>query len=208
MKLTTPVMLLVVSGILSYSAKAETSLTIDPGAALIVVDLQKSILSRPTAHPIDPIVQRAATLAEAFRRRGFPVVFVNSMAQPPGRTQQQHRSEGQPAADRADLIPQLGRQPGDHFVSKVGWSAFARTDLDAYLKKSAVTQVVILGYSTTVAIESTARQAYDSGYNVLLVSDAITDTNADAHEKSFSLTFPRLGETAKTQQIVDRLGSP
>jgi nicotinamidase-related amidase len=50
--------------------------TIDPKTALIVIDLQKGIVDAPTVHPVPEIVERSATLADAFRRRGLPVVLV------------------------------------------------------------------------------------------------------------------------------------
>lgn len=60
--------------------------TLDISAALIVIDLQKGILSLPTAHPAAEIVDRSARLARAFRRRGQTVVLVNVTAPALGRT--------------------------------------------------------------------------------------------------------------------------
>ena len=49
------------------------------------------------------------------------------------------------------------------------------------LRRRGVTQVVLTGVATSVGVESTARSAYDLGYNVTLVVDAMTDRDADAH---------------------------
>ena len=46
---------------------------------------------------------------------------------------------------------------------------------------AASTQVVLAGIATSAGVESTARSAYDLGYNVALVVDAMTDRDADAH---------------------------
>ncbi len=64
---------------------------LDPNTALIVIDLQKGIVSRPTAHPAAVVVSRARTLAEAFRRHGLPVVLVNVAGGAPGRSEQAPR---------------------------------------------------------------------------------------------------------------------
>jgi nicotinamidase-related amidase len=45
-----------------------TVTTLDPKTALIVIDLQKGIVSRPTAHPVGEVMKRASALAGAFRR--------------------------------------------------------------------------------------------------------------------------------------------
>jgi Isochorismatase family len=70
---------------------------------------------------------------------------------------------------------------------------------------ASVAQVVLAGISTSIGVESTARSAYDYGYNVALVIDAMTDRNADAHRHSVETIFPRLGETATTDAVLNLL---
>jgi nicotinamidase-related amidase len=65
--------------------------------------------------------------------------------------------------------------------------------------------VVIAGVATGTGVESTARQAYEAGFNVTLAIDAMTDTRAEAHDYSIAKIFPRLGETGTTQEIIDLL---
>ena len=102
----------------------------------------------------------------------------------------------------ADLVPELNQQQADHLVTKRTWGAFSYTDLDAYLKTRGVTQVVVAGIATSIGVESTARQASELGYNVLLALDAMTDLNAEAHANSVNWVFPKLGETGSTQEII------
>jgi nicotinamidase-related amidase len=66
---------------------------------------------------------------------------------------------------------------------------------------------VLVGIATSIGVESTARSAYDLGYNVTLVVDAITDRNADAHRHSIEKIFPRLGETDTTDNVLKLLQS-
>ncbi len=136
---------------------------LDPKTALIIIDLQKGIVGMPTVHPTAEIVKRASALAEAFRRHGLPVVLVNVEAGAPGRTEMPPRVRDFPAG-WADLVPELNQQPEDHTVTKRTWGAFVKTGLDEYLKGLGVTQVVIVGVSTTAGVESTARQAYEHGF--------------------------------------------
>jgi nicotinamidase-related amidase len=182
-----------------------TVTVIDPNTALIVIDLQKGIVSHPTVHPIGQVIEHGCALADAFRRHSLPVVLVNVDAGPPGRTEQPRRTREFPAG-WTDLIPELNRQPRDHLVTKRTWGAFTNTDLEAYLKTLGVTQVAIVGVSTSGGVEQTARHAYELGFNVILAVDAMTDTNGDAHSYSVARTFPRLGETGTTAEIVDLLG--
>ncbi|HEY4248255.1 MAG TPA: isochorismatase family protein [Lacunisphaera sp.] len=174
--------------------------TLDPLTALIVIDLQKGVVTLPTVHPAQEVVRNASALADAFRRAGLPVVLVNVTAGAPGRTEQP--PGGQRPAGWTDLVPELNRQPQDHTVSKQTWGAFTRTDLEQHLRKLSVTQVVIIGISTSIGVESTARQAYEFGFNVTLAIDAMTDLRAEAHANSVARIFPRLGETGTTAEII------
>jgi nicotinamidase-related amidase len=54
-------------------------------------------------------------------------------------------------------------------------------------------------------VESTARSAYDLGYSVALVVDAMTDRDADAHRYCVEKIFPRLGETDTTENVLKLL---
>ena len=182
-----------------------TVTVLDPKTALVVIDLQKGIVSFPTVHAIAEIVARASALAEAFRRQSLPVVLVNVDAVAPGRSEQAIRLGALPAG-WTDLVPELNRQPQDHVVTKRTWGAFTNTDLEAHLKSLGVTQVVITGVATSAGVESTARHAHELGFNVVLAVDAMTDMNADAHHNSLTRIFPRLGETGTTQDIIELLG--
>lgn len=177
---------------------------LDPKTALVLIDLQKGIVSMPTAHPSAAIVKRAATLADAFRGRKLPVVLVNVTGGAPGRVDQPRG--GDRPADWADLVPELNRQPSDHTVTKRTFGAFTNTDLEGYLRKQGVTQIVLAGISTSIGVESTGRFAFELGFNVTFAIDAMTDLNPDAHTNSVTLIFPRVGETGTTQDIIDRLG--
>jgi nicotinamidase-related amidase len=177
---------------------------LDPITALIVVDLQAGLVGSAFIHPIGGIIERAATLIGVFRRHGLPIVLVNVDGTAPGRTERP-RHAGPFADGWTNIIPELDHQPGDIVVTERSWGAFASTDLEARLKALGVTQVVIAGVATGTGVESTARQAYEQGFNVTLAVDAMTDGRPEAHDYSIANVFPRLGETGSTQAIVDLL---
>ncbi len=177
---------------------------LDPKTALVVIDMQKGIVGLPTVHPAADIVARVATLTRAFRAHGLPVVLVNVTGVAPGRTDAGRHAL--PAdADWAEFLPELDRQPGDHVVTKLQWGAFHGTSLDQYLRRNGVTEVVLVGIATSIGVESTARNAYELGYNVALVVDAMTDMQAEAHRNSVETIFPRLGERLTTDEVLNLL---
>ena len=128
---------------------------LDTTTALIVIDLQKVMLGLPTVHPVGEVVNHAGALADAFRRHRLPVVLVNADGGAPGRTEQAFRMHEFPAG-WTDLLPDLNQQPEDHIVTKQTWGAFTNTDLEQYLKEQGVTQVVIVGFSSTTPLKEQA----------------------------------------------------
>jgi isochorismate hydrolase len=63
----------------------------------------------------------------------------------------------------------------------------------------------ILALPTLIGVESTARSAWENSYNLIFVEDAITDVDSSSHAHNFTKIFPRLGEIATTEQIIDTL---
>jgi nicotinamidase-related amidase len=175
--------------------------TLDPKTALIVVDLQKGILARVEAKAMSSVIENAVVLLGAFRKHKLPVVLVNAAGVAPGRNEQPRMPANFPP-DFIELIPELKQQPSDHTVTKRTWGAFTNTDLDAWLKKNGVTQIVVCGVATSAGVESTARFANELGYNVTLAIDAMTDLSPEAHDNSITRIFPRLGETGMSAEIV------
>ncbi|MGV7243438.1 isochorismatase family protein, partial [Caballeronia sp. M23-90] len=70
-----------------------------------------------------------------------------------------------------------------------------------------VTTTWVTGVATGTGVESTARQAYEHGFNVTPAIDAMTDSRSEAHDYSIRNVFPRLGETGTAQNIIDLLGT-
>lgn len=179
--------------------------TLDPNVALIVIDLQKGIVDGKFVHPIGEIIEKSRELIDVFRANNLPVVLVNVDGRAPGRTEQGPRSRTSFAEGWTEFLPELGRQPGDIVVTKRSWGAFATTDLERELRARDVTQVVVAGVATSGGVESTARQAYEQGFNVTIALDAMTDMREEAHQYCIRNVFPRVGETGSTQDIVTLL---
>jgi nicotinamidase-related amidase len=178
--------------------------TLNPQTALIIIDLQKGIVSLPLVHPVAELVKNARALADAFRTHSLPVVLVNVAGIAPGRTEQP-RHTGDFPAGWTDLIPELSQQPTDHCITKYTAGAFAKTGLEEHLRGQGVTQVVLAGISTSSGVESSARQAYELGFHVTLAIDAMTDASMDPHIHSLTKIFPRLGESGRTQEVLNLL---
>jgi nicotinamidase-related amidase len=112
------------------------------------------------------------------------------------------RSTGALPPDWSELIPELDRQPSDIVILKRQWGAFYGTDLDLQLRRRNLTTIILCGISTEFGVESTARDAYERGYELIFAEDAMTGSNAESHANSVGRIFPRMGLVRSTGEIL------
>jgi|SRR5208337_3191056 len=178
--------------------------------ALVVIDLQKGITSMST-EPYDTktVISNAVKLANAFRENKMSVFLVHvsfskgtalqsiaDLAMP---------SRGEMPADWADIVPELGPAPSDVVITKRQWGAFYGTDLDLRLRRGDVDTIVLAGIATTYGVESTARFAYEYGYQQIFAEDAMSDRSTEAHKSSIEFVLKRIGRVRKTADILQAL---
>jgi nicotinamidase-related amidase len=177
---------------------------------LVVIDLQKGITSVQT-QPYDTktVISNAAKLAKAFRDNRMSIFLVHvapsketalqtvtDVSMPP-------RSDLPP--DWADIVPELGPEPSDVVITKRQWGAFYGTDLDLRLRRGGLDTIVLAGIATTYGVESTARFAYEYGYQQIFAEDAMSDRSKEAHNRSVEFVLKRIGRARKTAEILKAL---
>ena len=178
--------------------------------ALVVIDLQKGITSIST-EPYDSktVISNAVKLANAFRENKMPVFLVH-VSFSEGTALQPNAdlvmpSRGEMPADWADIVPELGPTPSDVIITKRQWGAFYGTDLDLRLRRGRIDTIALAGIATTYGVESTARFAYEYGYQQVFAEDAMSDRSAEAHKSSVEFVLKRIGRVRKTSEILQAL---
>jgi nicotinamidase-related amidase len=104
-----------------------------------------------------------------------------------------------------EILDELKPVPGEHVLRKTTVGAFASTAIDSLLRSLDVDQLYMVGVSTNMCVETTAREAADRGYQVTLVEDACATTFEDLHQVTLR-NFQRLfGRVAATDQVLAEL---
>jgi nicotinamidase-related amidase len=188
------------------------SLSLDPATtALIIIDLQRGIVARQTTpHSAAEVVGRCAMLAEAFRRVGSLVVLVHvAFSDDDGDRLKPTADSAPPAAplppDWSQLVPEIGPHPGDIVITKRQWGAFYGTDLDLQLRRRGVRTLVYGGIATNFGVESTARDAYERGFEQVFVEDAMSGLTPEAHQFAVTTIFPRIGRVRSTDEVLSAI---
>jgi biuret amidohydrolase len=186
-------------------------LDIDPErTALLIVDMQA--YSGQAPH----VVANNVRLLELWRDRARPVVFLrvgsllpDAQDQHPKRRISWGRGEGAVEPFRCPLgtpgyevRAELAPLPTELVLDKNGTGAFNTSAIDHYLRNLGVQNLVITGVSTNHCVDTTARDAADRGYNVILVEDACADSSASGQCATMSAVARHFGVVRSTDEVI------
>ena len=179
--------------------------------ALVLIDLQQGILPYAKA-PRDgaAVIANAVPLAAAFHARKAPVVRVKVGFSADGGDMLKAivdapNPPGASPSNWLDDPAELPTRPGDIAIVKRQWGAFHGTELDLQLRRRGIRTIVLAGIATAVGVESTARFAWELGYDIVFAEDATSGPDAAMHANSFGKVFPRLGRVRTTADVLAAL---
>ncbi|MBI5334278.1 MAG: cysteine hydrolase [Burkholderiales bacterium] len=195
-----------------YAFPIESSF--DPGsAALVIIDMQRDFcdsagyMGRRGADvsAAQALVPRIERLRDAARKAGMQVIYTREGHHPglgdlPPSKRAKTRLAGAEIGsagalgrllirgeDGWDIVPDLAPGPDEVVIDKVGTGAFYATDLEHRLRVRHIEQIVLVGVTTGVCVSSTAREAADRGFHVLVLADCCAEPDPYMHEIAMDL---------------------
>jgi nicotinamidase-related amidase len=190
-----------------------SELIFDPRrTAVVVIDLQKGIVGFPgTPHSAESVIANSVALLDAARSVGAQPILVHVGRSADGgdglkvACDEPMRAGASLPPDWSELIAELDRQPSDIVTLKRQWGAFYGTDLELQLRRRGLSTIVLCGIATEFGVESTARDAYERGFEQVFAGDAMTGRRAESHVNAITNIFPRMGRVRSTAEIVAAL---
>jgi nicotinamidase-related amidase len=192
----------------------EPSLTLDPRTtALVLIDLQKGIVARElTPYSAAKVLENAVTVGRRFNDAGGLVVPVHVAFSPEGADRLQQPVDAPMAAppggmppEWSELTPEIAALRAGVVITKRQWSAFHGTELDLQLRRRKISTIVLGGIATNFGVESTARDAWQHGYQLVIAEDMCSSMGAGLHEFAIEKILPRLGLIRRTADILAAL---
>lgn len=98
--------------------------------------------------------------------------------------------------------------PGDGEIvleGKRGLDAFGSTNLDFILRSKGIKTVVLAGFLTNCCVESTMRSAYEKGFEVYTLTDAVGATSLEEHANAIKYDYPMFSKPITTAEFVAAL---
>lgn len=207
----------------------------EPGSsAVLVVDVQNDFVhpggvrapSWPDGAPTEMVERRLAPFLGGARRAGLRIVWVVMEQTPASISAANARMKRKmyPAGpgsdpDDADLWAAaacrkgswgaelyLAPEPGDLLSPKSRYSAFVRTDLEERLRGEGVTSVLVTGVVMSQCVESTARDAYQRDFDVVLVEDCSAARTPEEHRATVRAIGESFGWVRRSEALLGAWG--
>jgi len=176
--------------------------------ALVVVDVQNGFVSKGGSYDqlgmsishYQQVLPKITQLIAICREAGLPIFYTQAVREQSGidlltkvhRILPQSREERirkKPICVRgtwdADIVDEIKPTPADHVVVKRRDSAFHDTEIGVWMKSLGVDTIVFCGIDTSICVEASLRDAFNNGYDVVLISDA----TASGSRKHFESTL-------------------
>jgi nicotinamidase-related amidase len=144
------------------------------------------------------LAKKTHELVAWCRQEGVPIIWVRQEFQPDLSDAFRHvRASGKRYAIRdtpgVALLSELDVSDTDHFVAKQRFSAFYQTNLDDILAELGARTLIMAGITTAWCVRSTAVDAYQRDYQVVLASDCMDGFTHAEHEASLNAMDGYLG---------------
>jgi ureidoacrylate peracid hydrolase len=200
-------------------------------AALIVIDVQKFIarpdlgqgakllelgledLNRDYFGRIDAAIANIRRLLDASRRAKLEVIYIAINAHTSDArdcSQVTRELKIRPPKDSPGnaIVDEIAPRPDEIVLHKITSSAFNSTPLHMVLQNLGKRTLILAGIITNGCVESTARDARDLGYRVIVAGDACATYSREAHDRTLKWLGRTIGNAVSTDEVLSRLAQP
>lgn len=170
--------------------------------ALLIVDCQNFYVDK---YPkLKRIISKVKKIADEMRGKALIVhalTVYDSKKELPRKDIQNQRFSCIKGSQDAEEVSEV-YDKRDKYVIKKHYSAFFNTNLDKILKKNKVKKIYITGLLTHCCVYATAIDAYQLGYDIVFVKDAIASYRQNLHKELFKFFSKSVGEVVSSRKFV------
>lgn len=179
--------------------------TINP--ALLVIDVQNGFVSKGGSYDLlgmetsyyREVIPKINNLINLCRNVGIPIFYTQAVRESSGidlltrshkilPKSREERIKKKPICVRetwdAEIVNEIKPAEGDHVVIKRRDSAFHDTEIGVWLRSLNIDTLIFCGIDTSICVETSLRDAFNIGYDVVLISDATASNNKKHYEST------------------------
>lgn len=175
--------------------------------ALLIVDMQNGFVSKGGSYDLMGInVSRYAEVVPTLKRLidycrsvKIPIFYSQAVREESGidlltrshrilPKSREERIKKRPICIRgswdAEIVDDLKPTADDHVVIKRRDSVFQDTEFEVWLQSLGIDSIIFSGIDTSICVESSLRDAFNHGYDIVMISDATASNNLDHYNST------------------------
>jgi ureidoacrylate peracid hydrolase len=204
----------------------------DINPALIVIDVQNGFVSKGGSYdllgmntvPYQDVIPRILQLIKACRLAKIPIFYTQAIREPSGidLLTQTHKILPRSREERikkkticvrgtwdAKIVDDIKPDDkNDHIIIKRRDSAFHNTEIEVWLRSIGVDTLVFCGIDTSICVETSLRDAFNIGYDVILISDATASSNKKHYESTIEHVKDYYGLVMNIAEFSSQITQP
>lgn len=175
------------------ASNGETVMTDPKSSAVVLVDMARDFIEeggfianaggadyRARARAIIAPLQR---LVEATRAAGATVVYSTDSHTPDDLEMRKWPPHSMKGTEWAEIVSELAPQEGDLVIPKTTYSGFQSSDIESQLRERGIDTLYITGLHTDCCCRHTSGDAFQKGFELVWVTDALQAFSQDEHER-------------------------
>jgi nicotinamidase-related amidase len=179
---------------------------------LIVIDMLNDFLADWETGRRQALVEAINDLVQIMRRHSHPIIWVRQEFEPDLRDAfPEMRAKGIhiniKGTPGCEILPELHFAAPDTVIVKKRYSAFFGTALDGILAELSPDSIILAGINTHACIRTTAIDAYQRDWPVVLALDCIDSYDREHHDVSLRYMKDKLAKALTNSEIESALES-
>ena len=196
--------------------------------ALLVIDVQNGFMSKGGSYDLlgmkisnyQHIIPKLKELISICKKYNVPIFYTQAVRESSGidlltkthrilPKSREERIKKRPICVRgtwdAKIVDEVKPTNKDHVVIKRRDSAFQDTETEVWLNSLKVNTLIFCGIDTSICVETSLRDGFNKGYDVMLISDATASANIRHYKTTIEHVKEYYGLVMKVKEIKEVL---
>lgn len=197
--------------------------------ALLVIDMQNGFVSKGGSYDLmglnvskySDVVPSLKRLIAFCRKVKIPIFYSQAVREESGidlltkshrilPKSREERIKRRPICIRgswdAEIVEDLKPNFDDHVVIKRRDSVFQDTEVEVWLRSLGIDSIIFAGIDTSICVESSLRDAFNHGYDVVLISDATASNNLNHYNSTLDTIRNYYGLVMNLDEFIGNSG--
>jgi nicotinamidase-related amidase len=168
-------------------------------SALIVWDVQEALVS--AIFNRDEFISNLSKIIKKARESKLPIFYTRITPLPERFESPLRKAASFGKFEPGDIVKEVYPESGDIVLNKNTASIFIGTNFELMARNAGIDTLYFTGIATEIGVETSARHAQNLGFIPVIVQDAVSSRDQEAHERSLK-NLSKMLPVVTTQELL------